>query len=172
MFDFIRCSYVKMELPQEDILNNMDEIIRNPILLLDDIPNNMEEITENIRNPMKAIKYIVVFVLILISITSVTIVSTVNYSCHGNDTTTTRTVTFSTAYQDIIQNNTACNIFRMFPISFDTALTVCEYEGETRIDIRKFVNNQASIIGIHLSLDQWTKLLTMLDDINLFINNS
>ena len=138
-------------------------------LTLDDMPNNVEEITENIRNPRKAIKYIVAIVLVSISITSVTVVSTVNYSCHGNNTTST--TTYSVAYQDIIQNSTLCDIFRIFPVSFDMALTVCEYEGDTRIDIRRFTNDKPSIIGIYLSMNQWTKLLSMSDEINLFIKN-
>ena len=47
-------------------------------LSLDDMPNNVEEITENIRNPRKAIKYVAAIVLVSISITSFTVVSTVN----------------------------------------------------------------------------------------------
>ena len=59
---------------------------------------------------------------------------------------------------EIQQNETACVFIKQYDIYHDTYVTVCNRYGIVELDIRKFVNDTASIKGIQLSERQWLRL--------------
>lgn len=56
------------------------------------------------------------------------------------------------------QNETACVFIKQYDIYHDTYVTVCNRYGVVVLDIRRFFNDTASIIGIQISERQWIKL--------------
>lgn len=59
---------------------------------------------------------------------------------------------------EVKQNETACVFIKQFDIYQDTYVTVCNRYGVVVLDIRRFINDTATIIGIQLSERQWLKL--------------
>lgn len=59
---------------------------------------------------------------------------------------------------DVQQNETACVFIKQYDIYQDTYVTVCNKYGVVLLDIRRFINNTATIIGIQLSERQWLRL--------------
>ena len=57
------------------------------------------------------------------------------------------------------RNETLCAFLRLFVLSDKKNVTICSYENHTRVDIREFVNDRATIKGIWLNLSEWYKLL-------------
>ena len=118
--------------------------------------DNME-ISNNMRCHFTIIKFTGVFLILGLTLTTVTIISTVHSNCTENNTTT---------YQNINLNMTLCDFIKMFPLSYDMAVTICVQNGETRIDIRQFLNDKPTIRGIYLTTDQWQRFKTMFHDID------
>jgi len=62
---------------------------------------------------------------------------------------------FKVVHQD---NETACVFIKQYDIYLDTFVTVCNRYGVVVLDIRRFINDTATIIGIQLSERQWLRL--------------
>lgn len=56
------------------------------------------------------------------------------------------------------QNETACVFIKQYDIYHGTYVTVCNRYGVVVLDIRRFVNDTPSIIGIQLTERQWIRL--------------
>ena len=52
-------------------------------------------------------------------------------------------------------HDNACSYFKQFPITEEVRITTCIYEGELRIDIRRFQSNIPQMEGIHLDHYEW-----------------
>ena len=70
------------------------------------------------------------------------------------------------------KNGTLCTYFKQFDLSSSTKLTVCDYIGKRRIDIRHFTNDRPSIRGIHLTLAEWETFLALFAEIQTAVNKT
>jgi hypothetical protein len=59
---------------------------------------------------------------------------------------------------DIILNQTACDFIKQFDLRESIYLTVCNRDDFVILDIRRFQNQTASILGIPLNTQQWLQL--------------
>ncbi len=66
-------------------------------------------------------------------------------------------------------NLTSCGFAKQYSLGGNTHATACVQNGDAIVDIRKFLNGTATIIGISLDLRQWRTLkrLTSLIDIGI-----
>jgi len=64
-----------------------------------------------------------------------------------------------------------CQHIQQFPLENNVYVTVCSVDKHTVIDIRKFVNGNASITGIQLQVSQWRNLESLYKKINNFVPN-
>ena len=55
-------------------------------------------------------------------------------------------------------NETTCVYIKQFDLSDGLYATVCNHGGFIFLDIRRFLNNTATIKGVHLTLAQWARL--------------
>lgn len=69
-------------------------------------------------------------------------------------------------------NNTFCRDIKQYPLPDEYFATVCRYQGQLRIDIRRFINGKASIRGIALNVRQWNYLLQIHSFINAAIKDA
>ncbi len=69
-------------------------------------------------------------------------------------------------------NATTCDYSERYYIGETTYLTVCDLNGYVILDIRKFINNSASIAGIPLSVNQWISLKRQIPPIDAAIDTS
>ncbi len=71
---------------------------------------------------------------------------------------------------------TTCTEDHVVNLGSGTYLSVCNYEGNIVIDIRKFTGNpklgiKPTIVGIGLHLNQWKVLTEHISIINVYVNN-
>ena len=59
-------------------------------------------------------------------------------------------------------NQTACVYVKQYPVRFNTYATVCNRDGHVFVDLRRFVNGSATLLGIQLELTQWNSLKQMM----------
>ena len=69
-------------------------------------------------------------------------------------------------------NATDCTYIKQFVLGNGKRLTVCKYQGVTRIDIRQFIRGRVTIQGIWLRHKEWRNLLNQLPDIMLALIQS
>ena len=55
-------------------------------------------------------------------------------------------------------NETTCVYIKQFDLSDSLYATMCNHGGFIFLDIRRFLNNTATIKGVHLTLAQWARL--------------
>ncbi len=70
------------------------------------------------------------------------------------------------------ENRTACVFVKRYDLRDGVHLTVCNIEGDIILDIRRFVNEKASIRGIPLNLKQWLTLKQIASTVDTAINES
>lgn len=63
-------------------------------------------------------------------------------------------------------NNTLCDFIQSFSISGNVYVSICLYQETFRIDLRFFINKKASIKGLHLTTEQWKRLIKIISIIN------
>ncbi|OOZ36428.1 hypothetical protein BOW52_10800 [Solemya elarraichensis gill symbiont] len=66
-------------------------------------------------------------------------------------------------------NDTLCTYIKQFPLPEQYRLTVCLYRGRTRIDVRRFINDTATIKGVFLSIKQWNYMRIIIPRIDMAI---
>ena len=66
-------------------------------------------------------------------------------------------------------NKTLCSYLKSFPLSSDKKVSVCTYHGAVRIDIRRFLNDSATIQGIWLKEAEWSTLVKLLPYIQVSV---
>lgn len=66
-------------------------------------------------------------------------------------------------------NNTTCVFVKRFHLTENEYVTVCNLKGEMVLDIRKFVNNTATIKGLRLNLNQWGTLKQTIHSIDVAV---
>jgi hypothetical protein len=52
-------------------------------------------------------------------------------------------------------NTTFCMYIKQYPLPEKYFVTICSFQGEIRIDFRKFINNYPTIQGVYLNTRQW-----------------
>ncbi len=60
-----------------------------------------------------------------------------------------------------LTNHSACSDTKVYHLDYNTFVTVCLLGGDIILDVRRFVNDTASIKGIGLNLRQWLTLKTI-----------
>lgn len=55
-------------------------------------------------------------------------------------------------------NDSACTYVKQFDLPEYYVVTVCTYEERVRVDVRKFIGGQPTILGYFLSTEQWNHL--------------
>ena len=108
------------------------------------------EQTQNLKYHFKIIKWVCVVILLFISTFIPGFIILNKEKSHQSDV-----LDFKIETQ---HNETACVFIKQYDIYHDTYVTVCNRYGVVLLDIRKFFNNTASIIGIQLSERQWLRL--------------
>lgn len=63
-------------------------------------------------------------------------------------------------------NNTLCDFIQSFSISGNVYVSICLYQETFRIDLRFFINKKATIKGLHLTTEQWQRLIKIIPIIN------
>jgi hypothetical protein len=105
--------------------------------------------TENVKRHLTAIKWIGISFIIVITIT-VPVLSGILTMGRGEQR-------LDYAVHEL-NNATACNYSKIHDLGERVYLTVCSINGHIVLDIRRFVNNSATITGIPLNWEQWTTL--------------
>lgn len=59
---------------------------------------------------------------------------------------------------EVPMNNSLCTYAKQFDLPNDYVVTVCTYQERVRIDVRKFVGNQPTILGYFLQTNEWNQL--------------
>ncbi len=104
--------------------------------------------SEIAKRRVAAVKWIGVSCILVITIAIPTTIWIRRLSTDRGD----RLIDYVTEYDT---NATACDYSERYYIGETTYLTVCELNGYVILDIRKFINDSASIAGIPLSVNQW-----------------
>ena len=63
-------------------------------------------------------------------------------------------------------NHAACSYLKQFDLKDNVILSVCNRDGEIKLDIRLFLNQTATIRGIPLNLRQWNVLQGVSNSVN------
>ncbi|OOZ21251.1 hypothetical protein BOW31_12875 [Solemya velum gill symbiont] len=63
-------------------------------------------------------------------------------------------------------NRTLCTYVKQYHLRGGTYVTVCNHSGEMILDVRRFVNGTATILGIPLTLRQWLILKQLTPEID------
>ena len=66
---------------------------------------------------------------------------------------------------------TLCNLFKQFNLSESRRITICSYNNQLRVDIRRFVGHHASVNGIWLNRSEWMKFVMYFSKIQKEIVN-
>lgn len=112
--------------------------------------NRFHEQTHNLKCHLKVIKWVGVVILLFVSTSIPGFMILTGEKSHQPD---------GLDYKIETQHNeTACVFIKQYDIYQDTYVTVCNRYGVVVIDIRRFYNDTASIIGIQLSERQWLRL--------------
>ena len=69
-------------------------------------------------------------------------------------------------------NGSLCSYFRQWTLSDNIELTVCNYLGSVRVDIRAFVSGKATIKGIWLTITEWQELSKLFKLIQRSLNKA
>ncbi|OOZ35862.1 hypothetical protein BOW52_11090, partial [Solemya elarraichensis gill symbiont] len=70
---------------------------------------------------------------------------------------------------EVSVNDTLCTYVKQFPLPEHYRITVCLYRGRTRIDVRRFINDTATIKGVFLNIKQWKYMRSIIPRIDLSI---
>jgi hypothetical protein len=94
-------------------------------------------------------------VIVLLSIMNATLAITSNL--HKVDTTknVTDCIRLTAQMEDQQFNTTFCRYIKQYPLPEKYFVTICSFQGEIRIDFRKFINNYPTIQGVYLNTRQW-----------------
>ncbi len=65
-----------------------------------------------------------------------------------------------------------CDYSERYDLGETTYLTVCDLNGYVILDIRKFINNSATISGVPLNWDQWISLKRQIPPIDIAIGEA
>ena len=117
---------------------------------------------------IKILKIVGVVVLLGISMSALIITSS-NQSLWPGLNTTDHVHVEDNRPMNLTQ--TLCDLIEVFDLSDNILATVCRIGGHVRIDFRRFINNRATIQGIHLSLKQWHVLESVLNRIDKTITH-
>lgn len=63
-------------------------------------------------------------------------------------------------------NNTLCDFIQSFSISGNVYLSICLYQETFRIDLRFFINKKETIKDLHLTTEEWQRLIKIIPIIN------
>ena len=69
-------------------------------------------------------------------------------------------------------NGSLCSYFRQWTLSDNVKLTVCNYLGSVRVDIRAFISEKATIRGIWLNTSEWEELTKLFKLIQRSLNEA
>ena len=69
-------------------------------------------------------------------------------------------------------NGSLCSYFRQWTLSDNVKLTVCNYLGSVRVDIRAFISEKATIKGIWLTISEWEELTKLFKLIQRSLNQA
>ena len=64
-------------------------------------------------------------------------------------------------------NATLCTYFKQFKLSGSKRISVCAYNQHVRVDIRRFIDDKATIQGIWINSEEWLALIRLQGKINL-----
>ncbi len=103
--------------------------------------------SENVRRRITAIKWIGISFIIAITLTIPVLLGALAFI------TRERMIAYDTS-----NNATVCRYSRRYDLGERVYLTLCKLDGYVILDIRRFINNTATITGIALNVDQWLNL--------------
>lgn len=106
-------------------------------------------------------------IIVLLSIMSATLAITRNLHVCKNETDCIRLVK-----ADQPLNNTLCSYLKRYALPDDYFITVCSYQGDIRIDVRKFIQDQPTPLGYFLNTRQWMYLKRLIPHIDQAINQA
>lgn len=69
-------------------------------------------------------------------------------------------------------NDSLCTYAQQFPLPKNYVVTVCTYQGEVRIDVRKFIGGRPTILGYFMNTEQWNHLKRLTPRIDNAIVNA
>ena len=64
-------------------------------------------------------------------------------------------------------NATLCTYLKQFKLSGSKRISVCAYNHHVRVDIRRFIDDKATIQGIWINSEEWLALIRLQGKINL-----
>jgi len=97
-------------------------------------------------------------VIVLLSIMSATLAITSNLYKVDTTKNVTDCIRLTAQMEDQQFNTTLCRYIKQYPLPENYFVTICSYQGEIRIDFRKFINNYPTIQGVYLNTRQWNYL--------------
>lgn len=72
----------------------------------------------------------------------------------------------------VILNASLCTYAEQFPLPQNFFVTVCTYQAEIRIDVRKFIGDTPTILGYFVNEKQWNHLKKLVPSIDQAVVNA
>lgn len=113
---------------------------------------------DNLRCHMTIVKWIGIILIVSTCTSTVFVLVGMSISRHSKSSEVDCVIKLEEESQRPNVSETACVYVKQYNLRENTYVTVCNREGEVFIDIRRFLNGTATILGIPLSLHQWLTL--------------
>ena len=139
-----------------DISDGLSSMICEPAMSMLDMTEELTFQPINIQTFLKRFKWICLAIITSLCIVPVIVVvvdQTTNHACFIKRINDQADVNQS---PDV--NRSVCVYVKQFKVQQNLYATVCNQDGHIFVDIRKFVNNSATIIGVHINMHQWLTL--------------
>jgi len=131
-----------------------DTIADVPLETLLTVTEDALERTSSGRTRYRAIKRIGVFLLFLLFC----LTPSIGIGMEWSFMTRPSCERFDPSYIDPDPSQSICDNTTQFNLGQNLYLTVCHFDDENIVDLRKFINRTATIIGVQMNLIQWKTL--------------
>ncbi len=121
--------------------------------------------SEIAKRRVAAVKWIGVSCMLVITIAIPTVIWIRRFDICG------RGIDYVTVY-DSNATAAACDYSERYDLGETMYLTLCDLKGYVILDIRKFINNSATISGVPLNWDQWISLKQQIPPIDKAIGEA
>ena len=120
-----------------------------------------DEIPRNIKCHLNIIKWVgVLLILSTCTVPGIVMITTAHYPTPADSIVT----------PDV--NQTDCIYVKQYHLQHNTYATVCNMNGHILVDLRRYINGTATVIGMQLELNQWLTLKQTIPSIDKAIEEA
>lgn len=157
---------------------NMDQKDCESVMITTGLSTSLDSISDRNKIHFTILKLTGVIVLMSITITSLCI-STNTHHVNTSDCIKIETRFNSTSSSNCEKiepptrfNSTLCTYLKQYPLPHGSYVSICRYQNQVRIDLRKFINGKPTIKGIVFNVSQWNYLHTLWEHVNTAISEA